>query len=247
MPAHKNSLLGDLIVGATTQETKTEEPLTDRRLELLAQWKVDPWAWMTGTDEAGRPILWTKDEKDKTAPLKPFPAHLEYLHELVRALENEPFLAIEKSRQLYVTTTVLLHSAWDCAFHMARRVLLSKHKEREAEELLRDKVRFPWGQMPLWLQQAIPCSARPAIRADFRRVSSVIQGATENVAASEARGGSSSRTCIDEAGFQDGLDEILTACMEQAGQVVMWTTPPEGGPGKTTFKRYLPRYVQRVA
>jgi len=236
--------LADLVTGAE-DEDPTALRFTDSRLEALALWESDPWAFLTGKDpDTGEPIIRTQDERDISAPIKPFPAHLKYLHYLVDLLQNEPKLLIEKSSQMIVTTTVLLHSAWDFAFH-PHTGMLSKHKEAEAEALIRTKVRVPWRLMPEWLKLAIPITPRPANRANWScqwkrgtQPMGQLWGLTENAAAAEARGNTYTRGLIDEAEFQDMLEELITAMLPRTEQLVVWSTPNTGGPGAATFRKY---------
>ena len=225
--------------------------LTAQRRDLLGKWSEKPWAFLTGIDPTtqvgpdgsqwpeGVPIVWTKDETDRKQPIKPFPVKLRYLRYLVDLLENEDKLFIQKSRQMIITTTVALHSAWDSSTKDARRIVLSKATERQAAEIIRDKIRFPWSKLPAWIQDAWPCAPRPAIRCDFRAGSSYILGCTENVAAGEGRGGSASRGIIDEAAFQDGFADIVSAFLPMAAQFVALTTPRLGAEGAATFQSYL--------
>jgi hypothetical protein len=238
--------VADLVLGTAHEDEEIKErpdlALTPARAEALRLWQQECWAFLTGKDpDTGRPILWTRDERDKERPVKPFPAHLDYLHYLIDLLENppEPILAVEKSSQMIVTTTILLHSAWDCAFHTGRRVMLSKHKEAEAEAILRDKVRFPWEQLPEWLRRVIPVTKSPANRAVWPRTSSQIWGLTENAARAEARGNTYTRGLIDEAEFQDELQATFAAMRPRTDQIVMWSTPYIGGAGTAAFKRFL--------
>jgi hypothetical protein len=170
---------------------------------------------------------------------------LEYLHYLVDLLDCEEnvLLAIEKSSQMIITTTVLLHSGHDCGFHDGTSVMLSKHKESEAEALIRDKIRTPWGMLPEWVRFHFPERGRPANLATWEkpdgRPASRIWALTENAAAAELRGNTYRRALLDEAEFQDNLPALITAAKPRCGQIVMWSTPNVAGVGAHTFKGYL--------
>lgn len=237
--------IADLVTGALYEDDDAlrERPdlkLTDRRLEALDKWREDPWAFLTGTDpDTGQPIIRTQDQRDKKNPIKGFPTHLDYLHWLVDLLQSEPFLQGEKASQMIFSTTVLLWSAWKCAFHSASKVLVSKHKEEEASALIREKVGIPWEYMPEWLQFHLPCRVKPANKAIFKNAGSLILGLPENAARADARGQTYSVGLIDEAEFQDVLAEILTAMLPRTPQIVFWSTPASGGEGARVFREYL--------
>lgn len=234
--------------------------IESRRSGLLKSWTLDPWAFLTGKDLDGRPIWWTKDEDDPERPTKPFPTDLEYLERLVqllwaqgwpdhpynlnpaaygfeRGIFNRPVF-LEKARQMLITTTILGFGFWDCGLHEGRRWILSKSVEDDAEELLRDKIRFSARRMPGWLQSKIGCSAKPEGRADFRN-GSYLLAAGQNVADREARGSTASRVFVDEGAIQERLADILAAVLPMCPRVIAVTTPNLGNPGALVFQRYL--------
>lgn len=184
-------------------------------------------------------MIFTKDERDKNAPIKPFPAHLDYLRVLTRVLQHENDVFIDKARQMFVSTLVLLYAYWLCLFQPGRRVLLSKSTEDEAIDLLDQKVRFVHGQTPAWFQRWAGVKPRPKSKVPFARQSSQILAAGQNVADAEARGGTSSLTIIDEAAFQEHFSAIRTAALPQSQQIVQLTSPNIGDPGADVFMSYL--------
>lgn len=238
--------LADLVTGQlmeTEDSSLRDRPdlkLNDARLEALDLWSKDPWSFLTGVDpETHKPIINTQDQKDRKHPVKPFPTGLEYLHYLVELLESERYIQIEKASQMIVTTTIALWSAWRCCFNEAHKVLLSKHKEAEAEVILAEKIKTPWQAMPEWMQIELPCRVKPAHKAIFPKRQSYILGLPENAAAADARGTTYNIGLIDEAEWQDELQAILTAMLPRAGQIVFWSTPAPGGEGARIFRSYL--------
>jgi hypothetical protein len=241
----KLGALGDLVTGAVFEQDdalreRPELKLTDRRLEAVAKWSQNPWSFLTGVDpDTQEAIVKTTDQRDKRNPIKAFPKHLEYVRYLVDLLESEPYIQIEKASQMIVSTTILLLSAWRCAFKPSYKVLLSKHKEEEASLLLKEKVGDVWARMPEWLQHHYPCRVKPAHKAVFDRSQSHMLGLPENAAKADARGQTYQTGLIDEAEFQEVLSDILTAMMPRASQIVFWSTPSNGGAGAHTFRSYL--------
>jgi hypothetical protein len=252
--------LESVLAGDAREDSGALREIGLRRAELLKTWTADPWAFLTGRDLDGRPIWWTKDEDDPVRPVKPFPTDLLYLNRLVQLVwaqgfpehrynlepgrfgfEQPPYnrpIFLEKARQMLITTTILGFGFWDCGFHDARRWILSKSVEDDAEELLRDKIRFSSLRMPGWLQTAIGCSRKPEGRADFRR-GSYLLAAGQNVADREARGSTASRVFVDEGAIQERLADILAAVLPMCPRVIVVTTPNLGNPGALVFQKYL--------
>ncbi|TFH66257.1 MAG: hypothetical protein E4G90_04495 [Gemmatimonadales bacterium] len=239
--------MADLVLGISEQDEEErgnpELILTPAREDALEKWKQNPWDFLTGVDpDTGEAIIRTVDQKDKNNPIKAFPGHLEYLHYLVDLLEYEPKLILEKASQMVTSTTILLLMAWRCSFRDGYKVLLSKHKEEEAEILLDEKVRTIWSLMPLWLSRQIPVSRRPKNRLIFSKpktVESTILGLTESAASGEARGQTYQVGLVDEAEYQEVLRDLITAMLPRCGQLVIWSTPARGGDGVAIFRDYL--------
>jgi hypothetical protein len=238
-----SSKLEDLLAGVTRSSDRQEERDTqEKRQNLLALWSKDPWAYLTGRDVDGkRPIVWTKDEVDRQAPLKPFPGHLVYLKRLVKLLQNEQLILIDKARQMYISTVVLLFNDWECAFRQVVNTVLSKTKESEAIAMMRDKVRFPYSQLPAWVRAVRPIRAMPATRIDYPETGSMTLAVAENVAVSEARGRTASRAIVDEAAYHDMFGEIVQALEPMGGQIIAISSPNLGCPGAQVFWELLDR------
>src|SRR3990172_2207020 len=214
--------------------------LTPAREDALELWKSDPWVFLTGKDpDTGEPIIKTVDQREKKNPLKPFPAHLDYLHYLMDLLENEQYSQGEKCSQMIITTSIALWAMWRTLTRQMHKTLLSKHKEDEAITILREKVMEPWDHMPEWLKYQWPLRNKPSNRVEAKGTKSHILGLPENAAAADARGQTYQVGLIDEAEWQEQLPSLLGAMLPRAAQVIFWSTPAMGGPGVTTFKQYL--------
>jgi len=224
-------------------EQERENPglkLTQARVDALEKWKLNPWDFLTGTDpDTGEPIIKTLDQRNKKNPLQPFPKHLDYVHYLIDWLEGEQYGCIEKCSQMYVTTSITLWALWRTLTHYGHKVLLSKHKEDEAIQILREKMMEPWSHMPEWLQWQWPLRNKPSNRVECTASKSHVLGLPENAAAADARGQTYQVGLIDEAEYQESLMGILSAMLPRANQVFWWSTPSTGGAGVTTFKSYL--------
>lgn len=198
----------------------------------------------------GKQLIWTKDEKDAVHPLKPFPRdkpHIKRwiydLHDASIYPEDHPLadpqtmkrILQDKVRQMYISTSLLLESAWECAFRDGRRHLLSKSTEEEATEMLQDKIAFPWTLLPPWVQAALPIKTTPQNKMRFIRRKSYVLAVNQMVAERAGRGGSASRIIIDEGPLQHGFGEIISASLSMAGQIVGVGTAYNGNPGARVY------------
>ena len=238
--------LADLVTGQVEEEEeelreRPELQLTPAREEALAKWAENSWTFYTAVDpdDGETPIIRTIDQRDKRNPIKAFPKHLDYLHLIDELLDAEQYLACEKSSQMFVSSIILLKSLHHGAFKQAWKILLSKHKEEEASQLLDEKIRKVWLLMPDWVRVALPLTLRPKNKITWPKTGSSILGLPENAAAADARGQTYNTGLIDECCWQDELQAILTAMLPRAGQVVFWSTPAPGGEGERVFREYL--------
>jgi hypothetical protein len=191
-------------------------------------------------DEDGKtPLIWTTDEKDQDNPVKPFPAHMNYLRHYIETLHTEQYVIVDKARQMLVTTSTVLYIDWQCKFSAHRRWLLSRHKEDDAIEILEDKVRAVHRRLPAWVQAALPLKDKPQRRALYADSGSYILAVPQNVAMSEARGGSASGVFIDEGPAQDMFADVVSASLPMCDKIFAVGTPNIGNPGAEAYKRYL--------
>lgn len=235
MPGRK-SLLWDAVVSGGGHSR--DSSLEGKRRKLFDHWGEHPWNWLAGQDTDGSPLILTTDPKDRVHPVKPFPRK-SYLRQLVTLLHERRYIFVEKSRQMIVTTVVLLYIDWNCRFRDGRRWVVSRHKEDDAIELLRDKVRAVHGRLPEWVQEWSPMLPRPARQITYPNTGSYILATPQNVAESEARGGTASGVFIDEAPLQDNLRAIITASLPMCDKLFAVGTPAIGNPGARIMKMYI--------
>ena len=218
-----------------------EGTLSTTQTEHLLHWASHPWNFLTGVDPLNdnRPIYWTKDERDKANPTKCFPWYWEYLYHFTDLIHRDGLVVVQKSRQMFVTTVTLGYILWDCLFGEARRWLISKITEDDAVELLRDKIRYPYGKLPAWFRELYPASESPANRMEFSGTDSYIRAVAENAAIGDMRGGTASGVLVDEAAFQREYQKIWNAANPMAAKIIAVSTPEIGNPGARFMKRQL--------
>lgn len=214
-----------------------QDDIVQRRLRLLETWRGDPWAFKTGKDLDGTPLIWTTDERAENDPIRPYPGHREYLRELTQERWAYRFFFVNKSRQMYVTTDCALDILWYILFHEELEVFVSRVKEESAEKLINDKIRTPWSRMPAWVRRALPISKGPKNVITALETASTVTAVGQNFATSDARGPTGSLIFVDEAAYQDLFPEIYTAVLPMTGRLWAVTTANVGSAGAELFKK----------
>lgn len=192
------------------------------------------WYFLTGIDLDGRPIIWTVDEKDVVNPVKPFPTDKPYLRRWVnRVVSKDPAdrnLLCDKPRQMIITTTTMLALRWWAAKEEGRKFLISKRIAKEAEKLLKQKVRDVQMRMPEWMREDETwwISPKPLSTIRFAN-SSEMEAVAQNVAAGAGRGSTATKIFVDEAAFQAMFGEIWAATEPMAGGLIGVSTPNNDG------------------
>jgi hypothetical protein len=208
------------------------------RRELLKGWAADPWAFLTGRDVDGKPMIVTQDEIDEARPFKAFPTDKPYLQRLTRDLfaDSEQTKLVDKSRQMMVSTLCMLLLYWLIMFKRGRKAFVSKQTQELAEMLLADKVRGVHERTPEWFQAALPLSMKPSAIARAHTGSEIICVA-QNAAVRSFKGNTASVVLIDEAAVQEEFENMLQAAGPMAGKIWAVTTAFHGNPGAATFRR----------
>jgi hypothetical protein len=235
---HLTDLWASLALGNPNIVLKKDD-LSDERTALLKR-TLQPgkcWDWLMSRDpDTGRQLIWTRDELDRKNPVKPFP-NLAYLRALVELFEEFKFCIVEKCRQMIISTVCCLFISHEAQSVDARRWLISRTIEKDAKELLRDKIRAPWLLAPKWYQQASPITEAPMELVHAKNTDSYIQAVSENVANRSARGGTASGFLLDEAAYQDQSRDIITAAAPMAARILMVSTPSMRPGGRFMYKK----------
>lgn len=208
----------------------------EARRDLLKAWAADYWAFLTGHDVDGVPMIVTQDEIDDVSPLKAFPADKPYLHALAEELwrPDEQVKLIDKSRQMMVSTLCMLLMYWTILFKRGRKCFVSKQTGELAEMLLADKVKGVHERTPAWFQEAMVIDFKLA-KARAVRTGSEIICVGQNAAARAFKGNTGSIVLIDEAAVQEFLGDMLEAAQPMAKRIWVPTTAFHGNPGASLF------------
>lgn len=210
---------------------------TEARRELLLAWSKDCWAFLTGQDVDGTPMIVTQDELAQQ-PFRAFPTDKPYLKLLLdELLGDHKVVLVDKSRQMMVSTLCCLALYWTIMFQKGRLCFISKQTEDLAVMLMNDKIRGVHRRTPVWFQNALPLTMTPANTATAKVTGSKIVGVAQNAAERHFRGNTASIVLIDEAAFQDEFGAMLQAAEPMCSRIWGITTASYGSPGAETFYR----------
>lgn len=209
---------------------------TEARRALLLVWSADPWAFLTGRDVDGTPLIITQDEFDEVNAFKGFPTDKPYLRALMdELLGAHQVTLVDKSRQMMVSTLCMLLMYWTIMFKRGRKCFLSKQTQELAEMMLQDKVRGTHERTPAWFQAAMPLSMSPKAIATAEHTGSEIVCVGQNAAVRAFRGNTASIVLIDEAAVQEYLGDMLQAAGSMARRIWAVTTAYHGNEGAEKF------------
>lgn len=181
-------------------------------------------------------MIVTQDEIDDAHPLKAFPSDKPYLHALAEELMGpQQITLVDKSRQMMVSTLCMQLIYWTILFKRARVCFLSKQIDKEAQKMMRMKMRGVHERTPAWFQEAMPITfGVESARAD--RTSSELFCVSQNAGATAFKGNTASIILIDEAAEQDNFGVMLEGAQPMAARIWAVTTALSGKPGATLFR-----------
>lgn len=179
------------------------------------------------------PLVWLKetvvtfDEHDKEAPVKPFPIK-PFTPVIVDEWQKSNILHLAKSRQMsisWLAIALLLHEAQ--FFGHRLQAVFSKKKE-DAQALV-ERAKFIYSKQPLWLKNMCTLDRKmrdmPYGVLTFDNGSKLLGFAQ---GADQVRSYVPSTAVIDEAAFQDELENTYGACVPCCEKIV---TISSAGPG----------------
>ncbi|KKW13333.1 MAG: hypothetical protein UY48_C0002G0024 [Candidatus Gottesmanbacteria bacterium GW2011_GWB1_49_7] len=186
------------------------------------------WAFLTRQ-------VFTRDEADPQAPIKPFPDK-EYLRLLTQRWVEEKLLAVPKSRRMLVSWALTALHLWDALLHEYRAIYIGARKLEGSEELvgrckfIHEHLRMP-GLFPVVKTRAARASKHPeAVNAlHVPETGSSIQAVAEG--ADQMRQYAASRYLGDEFAFWGKARATWTAlkpAVEGGGQICIVSSPSPG-------------------
>lgn len=177
----------------------------------------------------------TKDEHDFESPVKNFPIK-PYTKTLVDLFEQEQMFYVAKSRQIVATWTFAAMALHTAEFFDHRLILVISKKQDDAFDII-ERIRFMYLRQPQWLQNLCPLD-RPIRDMPrgylFFKNGSRMMGLPEGP--DQVRQHTASLILLDEAAFQDDLEQTIGACNPSlfgGGKMVVFSSIAPGHFQKT--------------
>lgn len=198
--------------------------LADQRNVLLKEkCKRDRLFWL-------KTYVKTIDEHDPISPVKLFPDK-PYIAPLVKIYEEEQIINVEKSRQIMASWLFGCLGLHEAQFFDYRLVLIISKKQEDAFKLVQ-RVRNVYAFQPQWLKNLCPIDKpikdQPQGHLMFKN-GSHLMGLPQG--ADQVRSHTASLILVDEAAFQDELEQTLEACAPSifgGGKLVVFSSANPG-------------------
>lgn len=185
--------------------------------------------------------VFTLDEVDRMAPVKPAPTDRPYIPSIVRLWEREPMVIIDKSRRMWISWLMLslhLHAAFT---QTNRRIGIVSKKFEDACSHLR-LMEFIWKHIP---EELYPSELRPKMRTKegfifFDEINSTIHALASGP--DQARQYGFSYIFFDEFDFWDDQEATYGAAeptLKGGGKLTIATTHAPIDTGKDSFYKCL--------
>lgn len=208
----------------TVDREETLRALADHKYALLKEkCKRDRLFWLSH-------FVKTIDEHDPINPIKPFPIK-PYIPHLVKLYEQEQILNVEKSRQVVASWFFSAMALHEIQFFDYRLALIISKKQEDAFALVH-RVRSMYQFQPKWLKDLCPLDKPIKDQPQghlMPKNGSHLQGLPQG--ADQVRSRTASVILIDEAAFQDELEQTLEACAPSifgGGKLVVFSSANPG-------------------
>lgn len=184
--------------------------------------------------------VFTEDEVDLRAPVKPAPVDRDYLKTLVKVWESVPLLAVVKSRRMWITWLFIALYLHDALIHTHRRIFFVSKKEEDADALVK-RAYFIYKHIPrtLWADDFLPVARYKENHLLFDEIDSSINAVASGP--DQLRQYTASGVLMDEFAFWEKDRDTYTASkptIQGGGRVtIVSTPPPQYGTDDSFFKR----------
>lgn len=186
------------------------------RLRLIIN---DPWEFLK--------IVRTLDPADKVNPIKKFPVHLDYLRYYTRVWQENPMVAVPKSRRMKMSWVNIALYTWDAAFHKGRHIAFVSKKEDDSDDLV-GKAQFIVENLDL-PKELVPQYIKTFNSLEFPQIKSKIEGYPSG--ADQLRQYTFSGIFADELAFWDDAQKMYSAAIptiEGGGRFTGVSSPAPG-------------------
>ena len=187
---------------------KKQDPNKDYYIDEIRRCQ-DPWYFITTYVKTAPP-----GKPPKSVP------RWDFLHDLIKALYEEQFLIILKSRQMMITWLVVIYCMWEAMMNESILTIFVSYRQSEVQEMIK-RAQFVYNNLPPFLQLTIGTSNKkemefPTRNSRLLALPSVKQGSTRSYSAS--------RIVMDEAAFIEGAEEFYAGArpsLADTGKIVL--------------------------
>lgn len=199
------------------------EEASTKKSEHLRKIINDPWYFAST-------CVRTLDQADKDIPVKPFPSHFEYLKLYFKLWQKHPFIAVPKSRRMFISWATITLYVWDTAFHVGRYNAFVSKKESDADDLVK-RAKFILDNIPedVLPRDLIPKYNYKYCTLEFPEIDSKIQGFPQG--SDQLRTFTFSGIFGDEAAFWENAQKMYAASLptlQGGGRMTMVSSPAPG-------------------
>lgn len=174
-------------------------------LDRYRQCVSDPWYFLKN-------CVFTLDQVDKLHPIKPFPAHYDYLKLYVRGWQKRRLIVVPKSRRMFMSWCNIGLYLWDTMFGIGRTNIFQSKKEESSNNLI-ERAKFVLEHIPPEFipPDMIPKWDKTYCNLKFPELHSEILGVAQGE--SQLREHTASGLLFDEFAFWDEAEDTYGAAM----------------------------------
>ncbi len=197
-------------------------PTANQALDILGRMRRDPCEFFKAVR--------TLDEVDKVNPIKPFPAHLDYVRLYAKLWVRERFIAVPKSRRMFMSWLNITLFTWDTMFNIGKHNAFVSKKEDDSNELVkRSKFILDNLDHALLPKELIPSYENKYCELAFPELNSKISGFASG--ADQLRQFTLSGILADEFGFWPNAQQMYSGSLptlQGGGRFTAVSSPAPG-------------------